>query len=192
MRKPQSYAEIYNDLDTRVVSVFKVLRDPEQAKRLKELLELTPFSRSDFKEAFENSDDVVEQARRTIYRAFAAVGSDSAVNDRKTTGFRGVVLSRSPASNEWDTYRPCVDVFTERLRRVIIENREASWILDKHDSIETLFYVDPPYAMETRNEKNNYKFEMTNEDHEALLYQLVLIRLRWRGRLRAVSFKDLI
>lgn len=31
LRKPRSYAEIYNDLDSEVVNVFRVLRDPGRA-----------------------------------------------------------------------------------------------------------------------------------------------------------------
>jgi DNA adenine methylase len=45
MQKPRSYAEIYNDLDGEVVNVFRVLQNRRQAKRLEELLRLTPFAR---------------------------------------------------------------------------------------------------------------------------------------------------
>src|SRR5579863_6792854 len=51
MRKARSYAEVYNDKWDVVVNVFRVLRDAEKAIELKRLLELTPFSRTDFKAA---------------------------------------------------------------------------------------------------------------------------------------------
>ena len=34
MHKPRSYAEIINDLDSEIVSVFRVMRDPVMAKTL--------------------------------------------------------------------------------------------------------------------------------------------------------------
>ena len=45
LRKPRSYAEIYNDRWDDVVRVFRVLRDPEKAAALEKLLRLTPFAR---------------------------------------------------------------------------------------------------------------------------------------------------
>lgn len=34
LQKPRSYAEVYNDLDSEVVNLFRVLRDPELNQRL--------------------------------------------------------------------------------------------------------------------------------------------------------------
>lgn len=34
MRKPRSFAEVLNDLDTEIVNVFRVLRDREKAEQL--------------------------------------------------------------------------------------------------------------------------------------------------------------
>jgi site-specific DNA-adenine methylase len=46
--KPPSPVDVYNDIDGRLVNLFRVLRDEEQAQRLIKSLELTPFSRSEF------------------------------------------------------------------------------------------------------------------------------------------------
>jgi DNA adenine methylase len=45
LRKPPSYAEVYNDLDDDVVTLFRVLRDPVQGAELVRLTALTPFAR---------------------------------------------------------------------------------------------------------------------------------------------------
>ncbi len=40
--------EVYNDVDGRLVNLFRVLRDPEQAAELKRLVDLTLHSRQEF------------------------------------------------------------------------------------------------------------------------------------------------
>lgn len=72
LRKPRSFAEVYNDLDQDVVNVFRILRDPPRAMRLAELCRLTPWARDEFLLAYEPTDDPVEQARRTIARGYMA------------------------------------------------------------------------------------------------------------------------
>lgn len=83
LQKRRTYAEIYNDLDGEVVNLFRVVRD--DGLRLRQMLELTPFARDEFKLSYETSDDPIEQARRTVVRSFMGFGSNS---HNKLTGFR--------------------------------------------------------------------------------------------------------
>lgn len=46
LRKPASFAEIYNDLDGEIVNVFRVAR--ERGDELVRAIELTPFAREEF------------------------------------------------------------------------------------------------------------------------------------------------
>lgn len=48
MRKPRSQYEVYNDLDSDICNVFRVLRDPESADQLAQLLIMTPYARDEF------------------------------------------------------------------------------------------------------------------------------------------------
>ena len=128
MRKPRSPAEVYNDLDDEVVNVFRVLRDPEQSDRLKELCALTPYARSEFRASYAMSTDPVEQARRTIFRAAAGFGSAGATKGR--TGFRSYSKadrSVTPAV-DWASYPDAIPAFCERLRGVIVESGDAMWL----------------------------------------------------------------
>lgn len=52
MRKPRSYAEVYNDLDGDIVRFFRVLQDPASADELERRLRLTPFAREEFDLAY--------------------------------------------------------------------------------------------------------------------------------------------
>ena len=177
MRKPRSPAEVYNDLDDEVVNVFRVLRDPVRARRLKEVCTLTPYARSEFVGTYESSADPVEQARRTIFRAAAGFGSAGATKGR--TGFRSYSKpdrSVTPAM-DWASYPEVVSTFCERLRGVTIESGDAVDVIDRHDAPGTLFFVDPPYMHETRAMSGNrtYRHEMTEQEHATLLDRLMQV-----------------
>lgn len=172
IRKARSYAEVYNDLDGEVVNLFRVAR--ENGAELQQLLHLTPFSRTDFKESYEKSDDPIEQARRTVVRSFMGFGSNS---HNKSTGFRSNSnRSGTTPAHDWANYPECLTAVIERLRGVVIENRDALKVMAAHDSETTLHYVDPPYVAETRDKGCDYRHEMTNEDHIKLAEFLKRLR----------------
>lgn len=76
IRKKRSYAEVYNDLDSEIVNLFRVVRD--NGHELKRLLALTPFAREEYFESWLSTDDPIEQARRTVIRSFMGFGSAAA------------------------------------------------------------------------------------------------------------------
>lgn len=183
LRKSRSYAEIYNDLDGEVVNLFQVTRD--RGDELLTKLELTPFARNEFIKAYEPSECPLEQARRTIIRAFMGFGSSAVTKTRKTTsrfsspntGFRANSnRSGTTPARDWHNYPGKFPLIIERLRGVIIENRAASEVISAHDSKESLFYIDPPYVSSTRDPGSDYKFEMTIEEHKILAAQLSEIK----------------
>lgn len=172
IKKPRAYAEIYNDRWDRIVNVFRVLRDPAQAERLIRAIELTPFSRVEFDACdVDAGDDPIEVARKTIFRSFAGFGS-SAVMESHTTGFRASSSrSGTTPAHDWRNYPAHIPDFVERMRSVVIENRDAAAVMLQHDSPDTLHYVDPPYPHSTRGFRRRnagYAFEMTDDDHRAL------------------------
>lgn len=174
MRKERSFAEVYNDLDSDVVNVFRILRDPDKARRLAELCALTPWSREEFELAYEPAADPVEQARRTIARCYMAYGSTSRRLGR--TGFRAKAYRRNQTgAQDWVAWPAQVEVFIERMRGVTVENRNALEVIAQQDSPETLFYVDPPYPQSTRSSircdgdtERAYACDMLDDDHRVL------------------------
>lgn len=170
IQKPRSYAEVYNDLNSEIVNVFRVLRNTTQSNELIKLLELTPFAREEFELSYTPANDPVEQARRTIARTFMGFGS-TAFNSKVPTGFRANSnRSGTTPAHDWQHYPNAVPALVKRLGGVVIENRPAIEVILQHDSDETLHYVDPPYVHETRKarQRRNYTYEMTNEDHVEL------------------------
>lgn len=179
LRKPRSYAEVYNDRWADVVNVFRVLRDPVRARALKRLIALTPFARDEFagidEASFVATEDMIERARLMIFRSFAGFGSNAHALGRNT-GFRNNShRSGTTPSGGWRNYPDAIDAFVARLQGVVIENRDAAEVMQQHDSAETLHYVDPPYLHSTRSMANvydlkygGYAFEMSDAAHKRL------------------------
>lgn len=173
IQKSRSYAEIYNDLDDDVVNLFRVLRGA-RAQELISALQLTPFARSEFEEAYEVAEDSVERARRLVARSFMGFGSNSCAKTSRHTGFRANSnRSGSTPAHDWSRYPASLQSIIARLSMVVIENRPAIEVMAAHDGPDTLHYVDPPYLPETRtNPGRGYNHEMSLADHVELLSYL--------------------
>lgn len=174
LRKARSYSELYNDLSGQVVNVFRVLRDPTQARELARLIELTPYSRTEFEASYTTAGDPIEQARRTLCRAFMGFGSAS-VNPEHSTGFRANAnRSGTTPAQDWANYPALIPSFVQRLRGVCIEQRPALEVIAQHDDAGALFYVDPPYTRDSRarSYRDCYEFEMSDDDHRELAARL--------------------
>jgi DNA adenine methylase len=183
MRKPRVYSECINDLNGEIVNLFQVLRDPVLATRLRSELYCTPFAHDEFREAYQPTEDDVERARRTIIKGFMGFGSAAitAASARSAgfrpgsnhyttpTGFRANSnRSRTVPAHDWANYPDQIPMFVERLRGVVIENKDALRVMEQHDTDKTLHYVDPPYVPDTRDAGKDYSHEMTDDDHRTL------------------------
>lgn len=111
LRKPRCYAEVYNDLDEEVVNLFAVVRD--RGEELRRVLQLTPFARVEYEAAWMAAEDPIEQARRTVIRAFMGFGSAAATMKRRNgtkggkpgTGFRANSnRSGTTPAHDWHHY----------------------------------------------------------------------------------------
>ncbi len=168
MKKERAYAEIINDLDDSIYTLFKILSDPIQSAELQRQIENTPYSRREFELAKVYHPDPLEKTRRLIVRSFMGFGSDSALIEKKV-GFRANSnASGSSPAHDWVNWPEYIPAFHSRLKGVVIECRSAMDVMKDHDGPDTLHYVDPPYLMETRN-NGGYNFEMTMQDHVDLL-----------------------
>lgn len=185
LQKPRSYSEVYNDLDQILVGLMRILRDNEAAERLIRLIELTPFSRDEFRSAYDVTDNPIEAARRTIVRSFMGFGSDSTAGHYRT-GFRSNTtrMGTTPARG-WINYPDALRKIVERIQGVTIENKPATEVMLQYDQAKALHYVDPPYHPDTRSRGNRrrcgpgtepwhvYKHELDHDGHVALLEVLL-------------------
>jgi DNA adenine methylase len=174
--KNRSHEEVYNDIDSDIVNLFRVTRD--NGAELKRLIESTPFAREEYLQAYKPTNDPIERARRTVIRAFmgrANTGATGKINEKglATTGFRASSYNcGKTAAKVWASYPDAFNALIERMKGVVIENRDALEVIDQHDSKQTLFYVDPPYVFSTRDAGADYRYEMTDQEHIELAKKL--------------------
>lgn len=172
LRKERSHAEVYNDMDGEVVNLFRCVR--ERGEELRPLVELTPFSRAEYRLSFELADCPLEQARRTLVRSYMGFGSNSLSRGVKS-GFRAnSTRSGTTPAMDWRNWPKAMVWLIERTRGVVIECRPALDVMRAHDGAETLHYVDPPYVHSTRSAgagkgaRKGYTHEMSDEEHREL------------------------
>lgn len=182
LRKQRSEVEVYNDVDDRVVNLFRVVRDPEQFERLRMLLDLTPYARGEFADLLQlpPTEDTVEKARRFFAicrQARGGIGMSKLTRNAWAASKRTRREMAEPVSKYLSAIDGLDDV-AERLRTVMIESRPALDIIRQYDGDDTFFYLDPPYLPETRHggKAATYAHEMSVEEHVALLDTLLQIK----------------
>lgn len=170
-RKQPSKFEVLNDLNYHIITFFDVLRS--RPDELFHVLQLTPYSREEHKRAHEpvplqHSDRELEIARRFYIRSRQSFGSGEG---EYSTGWRFQKTdTRGGASvtDEWNRVAH-LRAAAERLKAVQIECDDAFKTIERFDTEDTLFYVDPPYLFETRySNEERYAFELTDSEHYKL------------------------
>ncbi len=191
--------ETYNDIDSELVNFFNVLRNGSE--ELIRVISLTPFSREELILACKPDPHLpdIERARRFYVRA-RQTRTGLAQTSSEGRWAHCVLTSRAGMAGAVSRWLGAVDGLPEivqRLQRVQIENAPALEILERYDTKDTLFYLDPPYVHESRGDKNAYGYEMTDAEHFELATLLNQIKGRavisgYRSSLYEKLFKDWI
>jgi len=171
INRPPSLVETYNDLDSEVVTFFRVLRNQKEA--LIEAIGLTPFSREEFEHAISEPVERLSDLERARHFYIRARQVRTGLAQTATTGRWAHCLLTSRAGmagavSRWLGAVEDLSLIAQRLLRVQIENAPAIEVIRRYDSPETLFYCDPPYPHETRGDSKAYAYEMTDAQHREL------------------------
>jgi DNA adenine methylase len=157
--KERSHTEVYNDLDDDIVNLFYVVRD--RSDELAKKLGYTPYARKELELAFQKTDDSLEKARRLLIRSMLGRSSSSINIETRTSSFRTKQPHvRKIMANVWADFPKRINEICARLQGVIIENKNAFDLIKQFDAEDTLFYVDPPYLLQTRDAGTDYRYEL--------------------------------
>ncbi len=175
--KSVSDIETVNDLDSNVTNLFRCIQqDPE---RLARMVMTTPFSREIYDNQFIDAASTVYLSsfqKAACFLVQCWQGHESRTNGYKA-GWKNDVTGREKAYALWNWYRLpewIIDI-AERLRKVQIENRPAMEVIQRFNHTGVFMYLDPTYMSGTRN-GTQYKYEMTDADHEELLQKILQSR----------------
>ncbi len=182
LRKRRSDVEVFNDLDSRLINFFRVLRDRRQFDELVRLSTLTPYSREEFTTLVEMPEpaDPVESAWWFFVRCRQALGG-AGMKKLYPCHWAASTRTRRSMAEPVSKYLSSIDGLqdiAERFRSVMIDCLPATELIQKYDAEDVLFYCDPPYVPDTRNnyKVNQYGKDMTLEDHVVLLDALLACR----------------
>lgn len=130
--------EVINDYDREVANLFRVLQRHYVA--FLDMLRFQLTSRSEF----ERLNSVPPETQTDLERAARFLYLQRTVFGGKTTGNFGVTRTSS-ARFDITKLVPILEDVYERLARVVIECLPWQAVIERYDTADTLFYLDPPY-----------------------------------------------
>jgi DNA adenine methylase len=178
---PEPYpVEVLNDIDGRIVNLYRVLQDREKFRELLHRLVWTPYSRAEFARALATLRDPEADEVSRAWAFFVAQnqgfgGKAGSVGDwgrSLTASNRGM----SERTNAWRGRLKLLTYWHQRLSRVQIDFVDGIDAIRYWDTPDTVFYVDPPYVLDTRVDKEVYANEMTLDDHRRLVETLLQVK----------------
>ena len=163
LNREPSPIETINDTNGDLVNFFKVLRS--NSSELLEQLELTLNARDELAIAIEPTDEPLERARRFFVRIRQSF--DGSPKSKVGQWSFAKIYERHPKR-----FRRSIPKLIEVIDRVKywqIDNRPAINVIRRNDTVDTLFYCDPPYVADSRVSKVDYgNNELSDTDHREL------------------------
>lgn len=163
--------ETYNDTNKAIFNLFRWLQqDFEGFQRLAQLTlchELNVTS-PDEEDCMEDSLKNAVKFYARLHQSFMGSGNNFSISVNRLR--RNVPENISSWLNKVDN----LETIYRRLSQVQFLCRDFSSIFETFKgNSDTFFYVDPPYVLDTRQQKKVYQSELTNEQHEQLVNYLL-------------------
>lgn len=165
--KPPSEVEIINDINSEVVNFFRVAKTKFES--LQKEIRASLHSRELYKKAmvvYENPDMFDDVERAWAFWVATNQGFSSLIGSwgfgRDDSKEAAVAKKRDAFSKE----------YADRLKKVQVEHNDALKVIDRSDSKETFFYIDPPYI---NSDQGHYK-GYTEADFDLLLKKLSKVK----------------
>lgn len=170
-KDPTGTSEIVNDLNGNLSTFWDVIRCETRFAEFARAVEACPFSEPLFEraiEVLETNKHVRLSAPVDLAVAFFVVCRQSLAGRMKT--FAPLTRSRtrrgmSEQASAWLGAIEGLRDVHERLKRVVVLNRDALEVIRQQDHESALFYLDPPYVHGTRKATSVYSHEMADAQH---------------------------
>lgn len=162
-QKPRINHEVYNDIDGILVNF--IMQSLENTEKLIKRCSSLPYSRELYErwKQEEMPRDPFEKAVRFFYLNRSAISKGNAEEVPKTGWRNSTSSSQNPAMGYVNACQK-IRGFSKRMQGVMIERLDFRSIIEKYDSEESLFYVDPPYV----GREKFYAGGFTLQDHYEL------------------------
>lgn len=139
--KEKSKLEIINDIDNDLMNFWEVIKKaPDQFIESFNycLISRKTFNDYRIKYLAKDYDDCIERAHIFYYILKVCFGA-------RMNGPTFGILKQSKSSLNFDVIRNDIKLAHERLKNVIIENKDYEYILKTYDSEKCFMFIDPPY-----------------------------------------------
>lgn len=138
-KKEESKVEIINDINKDLVTLYRVVKHhlEEFARYFKWIL----VSREEFERIKKENPDTlteIQRSARFYYLLKSAYGS------KMNNPYFSISTQRPPRLNLLRIEEELSEAHL-RLARVYIENKDYKALIERHDTPDTFFYLDPPY-----------------------------------------------
>jgi len=137
--------EVINDLDKDIYHIWRDIPQVSQSDVDKYNFRAT---KTKFDRLInENPTNPAERLYRNLYLSY--------------NSFASLRKNLNPAPSKRNTFKKRFGDIKERLKDVIIENKDYKDIIKKYDSDKTLFYLDPPYYGTDNKSYSNKNIDFT-------------------------------
>jgi DNA adenine methylase len=192
----EGVSEVANDKNRALTNFWNVLKHSHTFEAFRRVMEATPFSEVEWEVAegllrdlgwhvVPTEGDIPERSTAAcVLRAchfFVACRQSLA---GRMDGFATLSRNRTrrgmnEQASAWLSAVEGLSAVHERLKRVVVLNRDALLVIGQQDGPNTLYYCDPPFLPETRACPDVYEHEMSRDQHEDLLRVLAGIEGRF-------------
>lgn len=183
INRRKSPLEVYNDIDGRLVNLFRILQVSELVGDLQYRLDHTLYARAEFGKALqllkETDCSSLETPSVELAWAFFVAQNMGYSGKANSIGEWGTQLTpRANMMGLISAFRQksfSLKAYSQRMLNVTIDNRDSLQVIKKWDTPETTFYLDPPYIMATRK-NGGYNHEVDDAHHVQLVETLLNIQ----------------
>lgn len=158
-KKEPSKVDVWNDINPELYNVFKqIVENYDEFRKLTRWMLSSRQLYTYIKKRYIKEQDLV---KRAVYFVYAITNSYGCL----IRGFKVGIKERR--INNWIAFVKRLKQIHLRFSNVIIENLDYKQCIEKYDSTDALFYLDPPYLLP----KNEYHYKLfqknkfTLEDH---------------------------